>query len=100
MCGSGTFLIEAALHALKIAPGLRAPLRQKNGAVFPNRPGSRNASVRWTPSVGRHLRAKGFVIEPASVELAQENAKKAGLRRAFRVEQRALCDFKLETDKR
>jgi putative N6-adenine-specific DNA methylase len=93
-CGSGTILVEAALLALNVAPGI----------------GRRFAAEKWDrldPSVWKRERerarslemhdagflAKGYDIDPAAVSLARENSAKAGVSDRIRVVKRGIADF-------
>jgi 23S rRNA (guanine2445-N2)-methyltransferase / 23S rRNA (guanine2069-N7)-methyltransferase len=85
MCGSGTFVIEAALIALGIAPGL---LREHYGferwrghdAELWRRLVSEAASIREqrvnSPGAARFL---GFDSDPRAIRAATENAQRAGV---------------------
>ena len=79
-CGSGTILIESALYALNIAPGLnRRFFRRKMGR---NRwAGLAGGTERALDSV-RHdaaFHAYGSDIDPEAVTLSLANAEKAGV---------------------
>ena len=79
-CGSGTLLIEAAMKAMNMAPGLRRRFAAEHYAFM-------------SPSIWREQREKalaeirkdctfegiGFDIDPAAIELAKQNAKLAGV---------------------
>ncbi|MBR1739007.1 MAG: class I SAM-dependent RNA methyltransferase [Ruminococcus sp.] len=80
MCGSGTFLIESAFKALKVAPGLRRSFAAEQWEQIP-------ASV-WQEARAEAMamidkegafRAFGFDIDDMAVELTRANAKKAGV---------------------
>lgn len=91
MCGSGTFLIEAAYKAANIAPGLRRHFSAESWDQIP-------ASV-WKEEREKALsevirdggfEALGYDIDPEAVSLTIENAKKAGVISKIRAEQ---CDI-------
>lgn len=79
-CGSGTILIEAALLARNIAPGLRRAFAAEKFSFLPEavwrqeRGSAMNAITREIP-----FRAVGGDSDPACVALTLENAKKAGV---------------------
>lgn len=79
-CGSGTILIESALLAMNIAPGLNRSFAAEKMGCF-------DASVwrtersRAIAQINRDISftAFGSDIDPAAVELTLQNAKKAGV---------------------
>ena len=97
-CGSGTIAIEAALAALNRAPGLYRSFAAENWAFF-------------DPSLWRQARADALVaeytgdyhitaadIDPRAVQIAQENAVRAGVEHLidFRVADAAAFSQKTE----
>lgn len=95
-CGSGTILIEAALYALNIAPGMRRRFTAENWPAV-------NAQI-WQQEKERAqdlvrrdatFTGTGYDIDGAAVSLAIENAKKAGVISHIRAEKRDIRDFKL-----
>lgn len=93
-CGSGTILIESALKALNIAPGLRRSFAAEKWSVIP-------ANV-WREERDRALaavnteadfQAYGYDIDPEAVTLTLENARKAGVEKRIHVQQRDIRDF-------
>ena len=79
-CGSGTLLIEAALAARRIAPGLRRKFTAMTWAQIPQNVWSEErerAKARICPDV--NFEAIGYDIDPACVTLTNENAAKAGV---------------------
>lgn len=83
MCGSGTILIEAALKASNTAPGL---LREKFG--FQGWPGHDPAHWRNVINEAKELRKRelpvklrGFDISPGTIDMAKQNASRAGVAR-------------------
>ncbi len=78
MCGSGTLLIEAAMKARNISPGLMRRFACEKWSCFPEDVFKRErqaakALIRKDVS----FRARGFDIDREAVELSRENAKKA-----------------------
>ena len=96
-CGSGTILIESALYALNIAPGLhRRFAAEKWGAVSDRV--WRAERERACDSI-RHdaaFRAYGSDIDPEAVALSLANAKKAGVSGRVSVVQKRVEDFTTE----
>ena len=98
-CGSGTVLIESALYALNIAPGLRRNFSAENWDQI-------DASV-WKKEKERaqdlirrdaRFQGRGFDIDGAAVSLTIANAKKAGVIGCIQAEKRDIRDFKRETE--
>lgn len=89
LCGSGTLVIEAALWAGNIAPGL---FRQRFGFErwldFDASAAARMAELRGEARAAAHgqlPRLQGSDRDAGVVESARANARRAGLRLAFRV---------------
>lgn len=96
-CGSGTIPIEAALIAKNRAPGL---LRTFDFEKW-----------TWCRGLGREARAEapareysgaysivGYDKDPAAVELARDNAEKAGVADVCRFEQADVRDFRTQAE--
>lgn len=88
MCGSGTLVIEAALWANNIAPGLR---RDRFGFQrWADFNGAKEESLNQIKGMlrreghGQAPRITGFDIDEQAIAHAQENARSAGLRLSFR----------------
>ena len=99
-CGSGTFLIEAALHALKIAPGLRRNFAaEKWGQISKTMWQSARQEALDNIKRGATFKAYGSDIDPEAVELANANAKIAGVDKKITVKQQSIERFKLFSEK-
>lgn len=93
-CGSGTLLIEAALKALNIAPGLKRGFQGERYAFLPEsvwREARAEATERINHSAD--FVAEGFDIDPECVELTLANAEKAGVGKYVRCSRRDIRDF-------
>ena len=99
-CGSGTMLIEGAMHALRIAPGLRRRFAAEQWDWLPQ--------TEWQQERQRAFdlikrdapfRAYGSDIDPEAVELAQYNAKQAGVGARIEIVQRDVKDFFIPKEK-
>lgn len=79
-CGSGTILIEGAMHALRIAPGLRRRFACEKWGII-DRKVFNDERQRAFDLIRRDasFEAFGYDIDPAAVELTLANAKKAGV---------------------
>ncbi len=94
-CGSGTLLIEAALYAQNIAPGIRRGFSSERWH-FPGadvwkreRELARSAEKRDVA-----FQAFGSDIDPGAVALTLKNAEKAGVSDRIRAEKRDIADFR------
>lgn len=93
-CGSGTILIEAAMLARNIAPGLRRSFSAEEWAQG-------NRSIwREERERGEDLRSRksdfsafGWDIDPAAVALTLENAKKAGVEDCIKAQVQDIRQF-------
>ncbi len=93
-CGSGTILIESALKALNIAPGINRHFAAEKWRCI-------DSSV-WQEERARAIdlvdkdatfEAYGYDIDPDAVELTIENAKKAGVKSRIHVKQADVKHF-------
>ena len=79
-CGSGTMIIEAAQKAMRIAPGLQRRFLAEHYSFM--EPGQwRQAREKALSEIQRDVafEGRGFDIDPRAVELANRNAKLAGV---------------------
>ena len=100
MCGSGTILIEGALTALHIAPGLNRRFtaeswRQVPEAVWQAERAAAAALRRDEPE----FHAWGTDIDPAAIAVAKENARRAGVADYITFETGDIRDFAPRTEK-
>ncbi len=98
-CGSGTFLIEGALKAMNIPAGITRRFAAQSWGCIP-------AAV-WQQERARGLdlvrrdakfAAYGSDLDLAAVELALDNAHKAGVAQRIRIRTRDIREFKTVTD--
>ncbi|MBR6872021.1 MAG: class I SAM-dependent RNA methyltransferase [Ruminococcus sp.] len=94
MCGSGTFLIEAAYKALNIAPGLRRHFsaeqwEQFGGEIWKREKESALADVKRDT----RFRGYGFDIDAEAVTLTNDNARKAGVISRVQAEKRGIAQY-------
>lgn len=94
MCGSGTLLIESALKALKIAPGLSRHFAAEKWSIFPNDIWKEERELCLS-EVDRTstFHAYGYDIDPEAIRLTTENARNAGVIDRFTIEQRDARKF-------
>ena len=94
-CGSGTLLIEAALSAKRIAPGIRRKFAAMSWSTIDptvwqaERRRAKGLECRDIP-----FKAIGGDIDPACVALTRENASKAGVGDCVEAELRDLRQFR------
>ncbi|HRS68139.1 MAG TPA: THUMP domain-containing protein [Paludibacteraceae bacterium] len=99
MCGSGTFLIEAALIALNIPPCIyRQSFAFEKWKDFDK---ELFEELYNDDSLERPFKFKirGADVSPRAVKIAQENIKAAGLTKYITVEQRSVADWEVQTEK-
>ncbi len=93
-CGSGTIVIEAAQKALRMAPGLRRRFLAEHYAFVPPQVW-RDAREQALAEVDKTaaFEGVGFDIDPHAVELANRNAKLAGVGERCRFFVADVADF-------
>ncbi len=97
-CGSGTILIESALKAMNIAPGIKRGFVSEKWACIPEKTWSVERE-RCVDLINRDVefRAFGYDIDGDALELTMANATKAGVEKRITVEKRPMekfsCDF-------
>ena len=98
-CGSGTILIEAAMKALNVPPGLKRKFAAQNFGMF-DEAVWRQERQRGIDEVRRDITffAYGSDIDPESVALAKENAKKAGVFSRMLIGQKDVRSLALRDD--
>lgn len=97
MCGSGTLLIEAAMKALNIAPGIhRAFAAESHGymgeGVWKR---ERQAALEQIDRTAT-FKGYGFDVDEEAVTLTVQNMKKAGVAPKLKVQQQDVRDFRPE----
>ena len=96
MCGSGTILIEAAMKALKIAPGLDRYFAAERWSCVPDKVFEREREAARAKIVRDcAFRAQGFDIDPAALAVAKSNAEKAGVADRITFEKRDINELVL-----
>ncbi len=96
MCGSGTILIEAAMKALKIAPGLNRYFASEQWSCVPK--GTFEAereAARANINRDCAFHAEGYDIDEAALETAKHNAEQAGVGDRITFQKRDVKDFVL-----
>lgn len=94
MCGAGTFLIEAAMIAADIAPGLLRPYfgflrwKQHDGAAWQAL--LDEARARRAAGLPRLPPIRGYDADARAIRIARDNIARAGLERYVTASQRRL----------
>ena len=93
-CGSGTILIEAALIGKNIAPGLYRQFAAENWIISPKglwdqMRSTAKASINHDVS----LDILGTDIDHRMIEIAKQNAEKAGVAECIKFKQMQLADY-------
>lgn len=96
-CGSGTIIIEAAMQALRIAPGLRRRFAAEQWEAMPSQIW-RQERERARDLIRRDASFTAFAydIDEEALELTRANAAKAGVANRIQVKKRDLHDFQAE----
>ena len=99
-CGSGTILIEGALMAASIPPGLKRRFAAESwGSVKPSAFKDEREKAREKINRDIEFKAVGSDIDPAAVELTLENARKAGVEDFVFASVQDISDFSPQTKK-
>lgn len=97
-CGSGTIPIEAALIGLNIAPGIQRSFISEDWNIFPEGQWKKlRDEAKLSANFDVELDIMGTDIDQNMIEIAKENATRAGVEDFITFKQLALKDFK--TDK-
>lgn len=93
-CGSGTLLIEAALKALKIAPGINRRFAAEKWSSL-NENIWREERTRAIDLVDRSAKFEGIGsdIDDSAVALTLDNAHKAGIKKRMKITQADVAQF-------
>lgn len=94
MCGSGTFLIEAAMIAMNVPPGI---YRESFAFEKWNDFNADLYDIIYNDDSGErefHHKIYGSDISPRAIEIARENAKSAGVIKYIELETKAIQDIK------
>lgn len=99
MCGSGTILIEAAMKALKIAPGLNRYFACEKWDCMPKGVFDEQRKIA-NSKINREctFKATGYDIDEMSLEVAQHNARLAGVEDRISFQKRDINDFEFDNN--
>lgn len=93
-CGSGTILIEAALKALKIAPGINRRFAAEKWSCFDSSiwQDERRRAIDCVDRSEKFM-GYGYDIDDSAVALTLDNAHKAGIKSRLKIEQADISKF-------
>lgn len=98
-CGSGTLLIEAAMKALNMAPGLNRHFAfERWEATDRAAVAGLRDEARSVIKTSDELICVGRDIDPEALSLTMQNAKNAGVDRYFTTQLSPIADFVMPTD--
>lgn len=99
-CGSGTILVEAALIAKNIAPGLKRNFAaERFGDAYKNAFANQRKKALDLIKPNVEFRGIGSDIEKDAVKLTLENAKKAGVGDLITASVKDVADFNIIEDR-
>lgn len=100
MCGSGTILIEGALMARNIAPGINRNFSAERFDVIPRRVWSEERERAKSLERECHdFEAFGSDIDPEAIKMAQVNAERAHVGNLINFKTADIKDFSPSTDR-
>ena len=92
-CGSGTLPIEAAMKALKIAPGLNRQFAYQNWTCVDETAHALAVQEAKDIRVERQLQIIGGDVNPKAIEIANFHAKQAGVDKYVKFNLRSAQEF-------
>ena len=100
MCGSGTILIEGAMKALNMAPGIsRTFAAEKFSQIDPKVWAEERTRAQDLINFDCEFHAYGSDIDANAIELAKENARRAGVEKRIDFEVLDLKDWERKSEK-
>ena len=100
MCGSGTILIEGAMKAVNMAPGLHRTFAAESFDFIPkNVWAEERTRAQDLINFDCPFYAYGSDIDPESIEIAKENARRAGVDKKIEFAVADIKDFEKRTEK-
>ena len=98
-CGSGTICIEAAMIALNRAPGMNRSFGAQKWACVPQEVWREARTEALDKEYRGDYRILGTDIDPAALDIARDNAKKAGVGKLIDFREADATKMSLPTDK-
>ncbi len=97
MCGSGTILIEAAMKALKIAPGLNRKFSAELWSQIPKSVWEEERNkAKELIDTDCNFKAIGYDIDEDALKIAKRNAERAGVADRITFIKRDIKDFEFD----
>ena len=98
-CGSGTICIEAAMIALNRAPGMNRSFGAQKWACVPQEVWREARTEALDKEYRGDYRILGTDIDPAALDIARDNARKAGVGKLIDFREADATKMSLPTDK-
>ena len=98
-CGSGTICIEAAMIALNRAPGMNRSFGAQKWACVPQEVWREARTEALDKEYRGDYRILGTDIDPAALDIARDNARKAGVGKLIDFREADATKMNLPTDK-
>ncbi len=99
MCGSGTLLIESALKALNIAPGLNREFSAEKWSQIPQDVWKREREKALSEiNTDCNFQAVGYDIDDSALEIARNNAERAGVLERIKFIKRDISEFEFDSE--
>ena len=93
-CGSGTFLIEAAMMAAHIAPGIDRHFTAETWDILPEETWAElRAEARSEIDTDVEVNLQGYDIDPEAVKIARANAVNAGVDHMIHFQTRPVAEL-------
>ena len=100
MCGSGTLMIEGALYAHNIAPGLNRHFSAERFEVLPkNIWAEERERARSLEKIDTDFQGFGSDIDGETIKLAMANAQRLPIGKKLHFEKRDIRDFQRHTER-
>ena len=100
MCGSGTIPIEGAMKAINMAPGLHRTFAAEEFSIIPKEVWAEERTramdlINYNCS----FEAFGSDIDSGTIEIAKENARRAGVEKKVHFEVKDIKDFEKKSER-
>jgi len=95
-CGSGTFLIEAAMIAASIAPGMNRAFTSENWTNLISKKTWYDSMEEAEEMIDKDIDVdiQGYDLDEAVIKIARDNAKRAGVENLIHFQQRPVSEMR------